>query len=490
MALPGYETGSLSSLRATPPGSPGPLSAMAVNPTLQRQWSRRRSTDEYRAKGGSSGLGRLLFLVLISSLLYAFLRVGFGVAHQACTVVSIAVLYAGFTETVRIQRYRGQQKELSAKVRELLEARRAAGLQRLGTEVAARQQSWPRPPYSYTATVLGRFDNERVTPMQDREVNYRALAGDAVSKVLELVESIEANQGATKALLVHSWLMQRLMHEGPSPEKDSQMFQELHKAIDIAERRGESRGYYCRLCLGYQTSGLSKSFKVQMGCGRCLCSRCAKELVEGVLQGRLRLPLACPTGNCTSMLTPSLVEHILEEEDFERFKRMHDVKMSLDRSAPHEDGLAARLAEARRVAGMQTGPTTGTSLTTVVERSESRDASPSTKARNWAPTISPKKNGRDLGCTFDEPDGKPLTLLGAQSLTIRSSPKLPSPKGSRPSISTQPGEMSPLNPGTLSPGGTPPPGASSPREIAAATSFTNLLQPLISDTTSAKKHSD
>jgi hypothetical protein len=30
--------------------------------------------------------------------------------------VSLAVLYAGFTETVRIQRYRGQQKELSAKV--------------------------------------------------------------------------------------------------------------------------------------------------------------------------------------------------------------------------------------------------------------------------------------------------------------------------------------------------------------------------------------
>jgi hypothetical protein len=68
-------------------------------------------------------------------------------------------------------------------------------------------------------------------------VNYRALAGDAVSKVLELVESIEANQGATKASLVHSWLMQRLMHEGPSPEKDSQMFQvcALHLLLHDSE---------------------------------------------------------------------------------------------------------------------------------------------------------------------------------------------------------------------------------------------------------------
>jgi len=289
-----------------------------------------------------------------------------------------------------------------------------------------------------------------------------------------------------------------LMHDGPSPEKDPEIFQELHKAIDIAEQRGESRGYYCRLCLGYQTSGLSKSFKVQMDCGKCLCSRCAKELVEGVLEGRVRLPLACPTGNCTSVLTPNLVQHLLEDEDYDRFKRMHDVKMSLDRSAPHKDGLAARLAEARSLGssqGSQHGAGKGTTLSTVAERSESRDGSPSLNSKlRITPVSSPRCQDISAALLAEHPsplpDGKSPSFVGIQNLTVRSSPTRVRSShgfGRAPGVGQvdeAPGSLLSANQPGASPPGTPT--TSSP----SGTSFSSLLQPLMPEGSAAKKHSD
>ncbi|XP_075265808.1 uncharacterized protein LOC142358256 [Convolutriloba macropyga] len=248
---------------------------------------------------------------------------------------------------------------------------------------------WPRPPYSYTATVLRKFDTERISPIHEREVDYRALAQDLVAKMVEAVGGGEGREHndepgspvspvtpVTSAAL-RTWLLQRLMHEGPTPERDPELFKSLHNIVDIAEDH-VIEGFFCRLCLSYH-SAAGKVRCVELECGKCLCGRCAKEMVEGVLDGRVRVPVACPTGNCHAVLSPDLVQDIVSADDFERFQRMHSVKMSLDKSAPHKRDLASQLAQARQAGG-------GLVLPTVSERQQQRGPSSGGETDSRAPS--------------------------------------------------------------------------------------------------------
>jgi len=195
------------------------------------------------------------------------LQFAHGAAPEVCILVGMVITYAGFTECVRMAALQDRNFNLTAKVKQLLESRRASGLKRLGHEVG-RLQMWPRPPYSYTATVLRRFDAERSSPMHEREVNYRALARDLVSKIVEAVgggdprelgdgdgESVGSPGGpatSVNAAVLRTWLLQRLMHEGPTPERDPDLFKSLHDVVDLAEEHA-IEGFYCRLCLSYHS---------------------------------------------------------------------------------------------------------------------------------------------------------------------------------------------------------------------------------------------
>ena len=86
-------------------------------------------------------------------------------------------------------------------------------------------------------------------------------------------------------------------------------------------------------------------------CGHRICPTCAGSVLRDALKGSVPIPIACPEGCCSgsghSFLKPMEVMHVLDEEEFERFARLHDVRTSLAQSAPHSGGLKGALAQAR-----------------------------------------------------------------------------------------------------------------------------------------------
>lgn len=81
-------------------------------------------------------------------------------------------------------------------------------------------------------------------------------------------------------------------------------------------------------------------------CGHRICPECARGLLDDALRGHVPIPVTCPVGCAgegrevrgngqVGTLHPSQTRHLLDDEPFERFKRLYDVKVSLAQSAPH-----------------------------------------------------------------------------------------------------------------------------------------------------------
>ena len=94
------------------------------------------------------------------------------------------VFYLAYTEGFRIRDRERALAESRAKIRELVAARRAAGLMRLEADVRLRRQDWPKPPHS-GATAALRHAGDRTFHI--RQVDYRNLCIDSLEKIMSNV---------------------------------------------------------------------------------------------------------------------------------------------------------------------------------------------------------------------------------------------------------------------------------------------------------------
>ena len=132
------------------------------------------------------------------------------------------------------------------------------------------------------------------------------------------------------------------------PCADPALFKLLHGTLDSVERGGDRTqkhggGFHCRSCLAQLYSG---TLGVRLDCGHELCKKCTVSLVESALDGNCRIPVFCPAG-CNTTLHPTKVRQHLDDDTYERFQRLHDVRSSLQQSAPHSRGLGRDLAALR-----------------------------------------------------------------------------------------------------------------------------------------------
>mmetsp|Transcript_12552 Transcript_12552/g.31855 ORF Transcript_12552/g.31855 Transcript_12552/m.31855 type:complete len:373 (+) Transcript_12552:135-1253(+) len=248
--------------------------------------------------------------------------------------------YGYITERCRLGSCRVENKKLQEKCKKLVQARRAAGLLRLDKDTSLRREHWPAPPHSGAKAFL--FKEDLIdAPQSPHKIDYRDLCISMTSELLA------HNRRASIGDVSKSWhtLFRLLSQAGPEPVKDAELYKDMHIALDEVERQlqSASQGFYCRLCLGYQRS----NDPVKLKCSHCICKNCATSLVSSAIAGSIGVPISCPVG-CSSLMSPQIARKFLGEEDFDRFQRIHNVKMSLTISAPHSRSLASELAEARR----------------------------------------------------------------------------------------------------------------------------------------------
>ena len=257
--------------------------------------------------------------------------------------------YAYYTETRRVRRRRTEVKELREKCRTLVQARRAAGLLRLQKDTRLRREHWPVPPHSgakaFLTSMSKEVDSMAVdSPKRTRQVDYKTLCAQMAQEILhrERINSVSARVDSLKSLF------RLLSQAGPEPVKDPELYRDMHLTLDEVERKAETEGFYCRLCLGYQNGSHKNSCApVALKCKHKICRDCSHSLVESSLSGTIGVPISCPVG-CNSLMSPQLLRSSLSDDIFERFQRIHTVKMSLQASAPHVRSLASELAEARK----------------------------------------------------------------------------------------------------------------------------------------------
>ena len=215
-----------------------------------------------------------------------------------------------------------------------------------------RRDHWPAPPksglkaYLYKESSLNSMAVE--SPMKRRQLDYKNLCTKIAHEVLISARD-GAGTSASNAGESFKSLFRLLSQAGPEPVKDPELYRDMHLALDGVEKqlkRSQAKGFYCRLCLGYQ-NGNGKSCCVTLKCKHNICKECAQSLVESSLSGTIGVPISCPVG-CNSIMSPQLLKPMLSEALFERFQRIHTVKVSLQASAPHVRSLANDLAEARK----------------------------------------------------------------------------------------------------------------------------------------------
>jgi len=270
---------------------------------------------------------------------------GFGIMHFILVLAFAS--YAYNTEFRRLPRKTQEVKDLRGKCRKLVQARRAAGLLRLEKDTRLRREHWPAPPHSGLKAYLYKessLDLESVeSPMKRRELDYRRLCTQIAREAL-----VSAKDGGPANL--SKALFRLLSQAGPEPVKDPDLYKDMHHALDVIEDqlgRGdkEPSGFYCRLCLGYQNA--DRKSGVTLKCGHTICKECSLSLVDSSLSGAIGVPISCPVG-CNSLMSPQMLRSSLSDDTFDRFQRIHTVKMSLQASAPHVRSLASELAEARK----------------------------------------------------------------------------------------------------------------------------------------------
>lgn len=310
------------------------------------------------------------------------------------------VFYLAYTEGFRIRDRERALAASRAKIRELVAARRAAGLMRLEADVRLRRQDWPKPPHS-GATAALRHAGDRTFHI--RQVDYRNLCIDSLEKIMSNV-SKGGGKGTPQGKAEDwQWLLRKLSQAGPVPGRDDELYGHLHEAIDHVDRNAHGDHFYCRLCLGLQSGG---SKPVQLVCKHKLCTKCASSIVEAAVAGNVGVPIACPVG-CNGCVTPQLVQNIpgLTSPVFDRFKRMHDVKVSLQQSAPHSRNLKDALAEARN--GL---PKKKISLTGIEETLPAPDfgaTAISTQASPHITSLESKGGGDPFNRSLSSPLAKP-----------------------------------------------------------------------------------
>ncbi|XRB09955.1 RING-type domain-containing protein [Pycnococcus provasolii] len=362
-------------------------------------------------------------------------RIGHG-GLLASVVAAAFAAYVAWNEGWRTPALRSQAAELRLQTRRLVDARRQAGLHRLEAEVFRRRRGdWPQPPHSgalaalasATGATRGKFAALSAAPRAARrEVDYRRFAlacaarivDDAAAASLGRISGADGAGAATDVQKRLAWLFQQLSLAGPRPDADPELYHCLHQTMDSMDtpahggsiggipessplldvslpRAGSSgnfgggsatttpRGFYCRLCLGWQKDASRGTF---LECGHPLCPSCVCSLVDAVAGGSVAAPVACPAG-CDACLSPNLarsayfgVPHANGSsssanatktgaerapatlapvalvsspsprvvEMWERFERMHDVRTTLGQSAPHSRGLGSELAKAQK----------------------------------------------------------------------------------------------------------------------------------------------
>ena len=263
--------------------------------------------------------------------------------------------YAYVTEVKRLRAKDKEIKQLREKCRKLVKARRAAGLLRLEKDTRMRREHWPAPPHSGAKAYLYKEVDTMDSPKLRRQVDYKKLCVQIAQELLQHKEvGTTSSSSASSSLALSTGntmksLFRLLSQAGPEPVKDPELYRDMHLALDEVEkqlRMKPSKDFYCRLCLGYQ-NGDQKSSPVTLKCGHHICRECALSLVESSIGGTIGVPISCPVG-CNSLMSPQMLRSILSDDLFERFQRIHTVKMSLQASAPHVRSLASELAEARK----------------------------------------------------------------------------------------------------------------------------------------------
>ncbi|QDZ23621.1 hypothetical protein HOP50_11g61610 [Chloropicon primus] len=295
-------------------------------------------------------LACLGFLGALGILYESWARQRFGLAHWVLFLAFVG--YAYFTEARRIPRKKKEVQELRKKCRKLVQARRAAGLLRLEKDTRLRREHWPAPPHSGLKAYLYKessidLDAMSVESPMKRKLDYKRLCTQIVRELLFSSREGEGARGEGARSL-----FRLLSQAGVEPVKDPELYRDMHLALDEVERqlkrnasadKEQATGFYCRLCLGFQNKGGSVTLK----CKHKICKECSLSLVESSLSGAIGVPISCPVG-CNSLMSPHMMRSSLNEETFERFQRIHTVKMSLQASAPHVRSLASELAEARK----------------------------------------------------------------------------------------------------------------------------------------------
>jgi len=310
---------------------------------------------------------------------------GGGAGGLSAAAALCVALYAGYTEMCRIGRHERQVALLQGKVRELMQSRRAAGLLRLEADVRRRRQDFPQPPFSGATADLARRRAGRRDPL--RQVDYRRLCISSLEALVAEARLVTAQGGGSPNERggKWQWLLASLSRAGPEPGRDDELYALLHLSIDNVEQRCEGGNFYCRLCLGFKGA---KEKSVVLKCRHRVCCGCTRLLVEGAIDGFVKMPIACPVG-CNGIVTPSLVDGLIDAPVFERFKRLHDVKMSLAQSAPHSQNLGDALKEARAAMAQQSRSHKGVSGALVGGLSPPRERRPKAPSPETKPVLFP-----------------------------------------------------------------------------------------------------
>lgn len=297
--------------------------------------------------------GVILALLVTASLLVYFVGVAYIVHHCHSLAIVFLLGIIIYTEFYRLHPAQQQAVLLNRRVRKLVEGRRSAGLLRLEQEVKQRKQDWSYPPRSGAAAILRR-DGDQFALGPEREVDYKGLCIAVLGKLEHMAKDRRRSEDTQSSHSTFNWLQRQLSQAGPLPGRDSELYRILHASLDQVDAKASDGTFHCRLCLGLQAPDGKGNVRVSMmKCGHSLCQTCTKRLLQDALAGHIGIPVACPVGcavggnQSTGTLSPEQVQHLLDEETYERFSRLHQVRATLGRSAPHSAGLASELACAR-----------------------------------------------------------------------------------------------------------------------------------------------
>lgn len=94
--------------------------------------------------------------------------------------------------------------------------------------------------------------------------------------------------------------------------------------------------------------------------GKRLCPSCCRTLVDAALEGRVKIPITIAVGDSDLTIRPDYVRHLLTDDEFDRFKRVHEVGARGDPAAclahaPRTSAHASASENGRRLRSESTG---------------------------------------------------------------------------------------------------------------------------------------